>query len=66
MSNFLIDESHIFWYNINQSGSPDKAKPSVRRGQKATGLIKSKMVELPKDEPHYRWMEVALANGKEK
>ena len=31
--------------------TPDKAKPSVRRGQKAADLIKSKMAELPKDEP---------------
>jgi hypothetical protein len=30
---------------------PDKAKPSVRRGQKAADLIKSKMAELPKDKP---------------
>jgi hypothetical protein len=30
---------------------PDKAKPSVRRGRKAAVLIKSKMAELPKDEP---------------
>jgi len=30
---------------------PDKAKPSARRGRKATGLIKSRMAELPKDDP---------------
>jgi hypothetical protein len=29
--------------------NPDKAKPSVRRGQKVAGLS-SKMAELPKDE----------------
>ena len=29
----------------------DKAKPSVKRGRKAAGLIKSKMAELPKDAP---------------
>jgi hypothetical protein len=35
----------------NQRDSPDKAKPSVRRGQKAAGLsFCSKMAELPKDE----------------
>jgi hypothetical protein len=32
-------------------GSPDKAKPSVRRERKAAGLIKSKMAELPKQKP---------------
>jgi hypothetical protein len=30
--------------------NPDKAKPSVRRGRKAAGLIRSKMAELPKDD----------------
>ena len=30
---------------------PDKAKPSVRRARNAAGLTKSKMAELPKDEP---------------
>jgi len=30
-------------------GSPDKAKPSVRRGRKAAGLL-MKMAELPKQE----------------
>ena len=29
----------------------DKAKPSVRRRRKAEGLTKSKIGELPKDEP---------------
>ena len=31
--------------------SPDKAKPFVRGGQKAAGLRRSKMAELPKDKP---------------
>jgi len=30
--------------------SPDKAKPFVRRGQKAAGLRRRKMAELPKDD----------------
>ena len=34
----------------NKKLNPDKAKPFVRRGRKAAGLIKEKMAELPKDE----------------
>jgi len=29
---------------------PDKAKPFVRRGRKAAGLLEKKMAELPKEE----------------
>jgi len=39
-------------FDMNKpTGSPDKAKPSVRRGRRAAGLLGKKMAELPKDEP---------------
>jgi hypothetical protein len=39
----------ITLYSLNKRDSPDKAKPFVRRGQKAAGLLKKKMAELTKD-----------------
>jgi hypothetical protein len=48
---FFIDILVKFLYLIHEILFTRKAKPSVRRGQKAPGLFKEKTAELPKDEP---------------
>jgi hypothetical protein len=51
-TNVRLTNTTFFDMEITNSDSPDKAKPSARRGRKAAGAEQfSSMAELPKDEP---------------
>ena len=50
----IVRLTNTTWFDIDitNDGSPDKAKPSARRGRKAAGAEQVySMAELPKDEP---------------